>query len=121
MKEPSDVLTNWLSNGLVHLTDVLTNWLSNGLVHLTVTVLLCYILSRFMSKLGSSLILGDVLPAPMIDLTWDLGPHDLTWNLSTNLAGECWLGDELLVSLTDMHSSCWLIDITFKPGTDLTE
>ena len=73
-----------------------------------------------MSKLGSSLILGDVLPAPMIDLTWDLGPHDLTWNLRTNLAGECWLGDELLVSLTDMHSSCWLIDITFKPGTDLT-
>ena len=111
MKEPFDVLTNWLSNGLVHLTDVLTNWLSNGLVHLTVTVLLCYILSRFMSKLGSSLILGDVLPAPMINLTWDL---------ITNLVGECWLGDELLGSLTDMHSSCWLIDIPFKPGTDLT-
>ena len=82
------------------LSNVLTNWLSNGLVHLTVTGLLCYIMSRIKSKLGSSFILES---APMINLSWYLGSHDLTWDLITN-----------------KHSGCWVIDILFKPGTDLT-
>ena len=115
----------WLIAALSNLSTDLTKltckrWLSNGLIYLIVNGLLSDILPQSMGKLTSGFSLSDVLPAPMIDLTWNLGPHDLTWNLKTNLTRECWLGDDLLVSLTNMNSGCWLIDILPKPGADLT-
>ena len=111
----------WLSATLTDLTKLTCKrWLSNGLIYLIVNGLLSDILPQSMSKLTSGFSLSDVLPVPMIDLTWDLGPHDLTWDLKTNLTRECWLGDDLLVSLTNMHIGCWLIDIFPKPRANLT-
>ena len=65
----------WLSATLTDLTKLTCKrWLRNGLIYLIVNGLLSDILPQSMSKLTSGFSLSDLLPAPMIDLTWDLGP-----------------------------------------------